>query len=81
MKDQSIEALITQLLETAEKAGNANWGIESTENTYWIGPLRKSRNWIDEVVEWSRTDRGGRQFNILNQLERPACESKFGLCE
>jgi 3'-phosphoadenosine 5'-phosphosulfate sulfotransferase (PAPS reductase)/FAD synthetase len=22
-------------------------------------------NWIDEVVEWSRTDRGGRQFNIL----------------
>jgi len=38
-------------------------------------------NWIDEVVEWSRTDRGGRQFNIFNNLERPACESKFGLCE
>lgn len=38
-------------------------------------------NWIDEVVEWSRTDRGGRQFNILHQIERPACESKFGLCE
>lgn len=39
-------------------------------------------NWIDEVVEWSRTDRGGRQFNILkNAEERPSCESKFGLCE
>jgi 3'-phosphoadenosine 5'-phosphosulfate sulfotransferase (PAPS reductase)/FAD synthetase len=38
-------------------------------------------NYIDEVVEWSRTDRGGRQFNIFNNLERPACESKFGLCE
>lgn len=36
-------------------------------------------NFIDEVVEWSRTDRGGRQFKIFNQ--RPACESKFGLCE
>lgn len=38
-------------------------------------------NWIDDVVVWSYTDRGGRQFNILNELERPACESKFGLCE
>lgn len=38
-------------------------------------------NYVDEVVEWSRTDRGGRQFNIFNNLERPPCESKFGLCE
>lgn len=38
-------------------------------------------NYVDEVVAWSRTDRGGRQFNILNTLERPACESRFGLCE
>jgi 3'-phosphoadenosine 5'-phosphosulfate sulfotransferase (PAPS reductase)/FAD synthetase len=38
-------------------------------------------NWIDEVVEWSRTDHGGYQFNILSGLERPSCESKFGLCE
>ena len=38
-------------------------------------------NWIDEVVEWAATDRGGRQFNILRNLDRPSCESKFGLCE
>jgi 3'-phosphoadenosine 5'-phosphosulfate sulfotransferase (PAPS reductase)/FAD synthetase len=38
-------------------------------------------NWIDEVVEWAKTDRGGYQFNILKGLERPSCESKFGLCE
>jgi 3'-phosphoadenosine 5'-phosphosulfate sulfotransferase (PAPS reductase)/FAD synthetase len=38
-------------------------------------------NWIDEVVEWARTDRGGYQFNVFKTLERPACESKFGLCE
>lgn len=38
-------------------------------------------NRIDEVVAWSRTDRGGKQFNIFNNIERPACESKFGLCE
>ena len=43
--------------------------------------LMSIHNYIDEVVEWSRTTRGGRQFNILHQFERPACESKFGLCE
>lgn len=38
-------------------------------------------NYVDEVVEWARTDRGGRQFNIFNGIARPACESKYGLCE
>jgi len=40
-------------------------------------------NWIDEAVAWSRTDHGGVQFNILKAagLERPSCESRFGLCE
>jgi 3'-phosphoadenosine 5'-phosphosulfate sulfotransferase (PAPS reductase)/FAD synthetase len=36
---------------------------------------------IREMVEWSQTDYGGRQFNILRDLEVPSCESKFGLCE
>src|SRR5581483_5991728 len=36
-------------------------------------------NTIDEVVEWCKTARGGRQFRILQ--ERPNCESKYGLCE
>lgn len=36
---------------------------------------------VDEVVEWAKTKRGGRQqlFEILH--EREACESKYGLCE
>jgi 3'-phosphoadenosine 5'-phosphosulfate sulfotransferase (PAPS reductase)/FAD synthetase len=40
-------------------------------------------NSIDVVVEWARTDRGGKQFNILKSegIERPGCESRFGLCE
>jgi 3'-phosphoadenosine 5'-phosphosulfate sulfotransferase (PAPS reductase)/FAD synthetase len=38
-------------------------------------------NWIDEVVEWAKTDRGGYQFNIFKSLETPSCESQFGLCE
>jgi 3'-phosphoadenosine 5'-phosphosulfate sulfotransferase (PAPS reductase)/FAD synthetase len=39
-------------------------------------------NSIDQVIEWSATDRGGRQTNMLRVLnEHPACESKYGLCE
>lgn len=39
-------------------------------------------NWIDDVVEWAKTSRGGRQQNIFRVLNEPAaCESKFGLCE
>ncbi len=37
---------------------------------------------IWSVVEWSRTTRGGRQFDLLADLDEPtACSSAFGLCE
>lgn len=38
-------------------------------------------NTIDQVLEWARTSRGGRQqlFPILH--EREGCESRYGLCE
>jgi hypothetical protein len=38
-------------------------------------------NHIDQVVEWAKTDYGGKQFNILTGLDLPSCESKYGLCE
>jgi 3'-phosphoadenosine 5'-phosphosulfate sulfotransferase (PAPS reductase)/FAD synthetase len=41
-----------------------------------------SKQTIDVVVEWSRTTRGGRQFDLLADLEEPtACASAYGLCE
>ena len=36
-------------------------------------------NFVDDVILWAMTSRGGRQFKILP--EREACESKYGLCE
>jgi 3'-phosphoadenosine 5'-phosphosulfate sulfotransferase (PAPS reductase)/FAD synthetase len=44
-------------------------------------PGLPSNNTIDQVVEWARTARGGRQqlFPIFH--ERESCESKYGLCE
>ncbi len=38
-------------------------------------------NWIDDVVAWAKTDRGGRQNNLFRILPPPSCESRFGLCE
>lgn len=39
-------------------------------------------NTIDQVLEWATTGRGGRQQDFIRIYEeRPACESKFGLCE
>jgi hypothetical protein len=37
---------------------------------------------IDSVVEWSKTSRGGRQFDLFSDTEElPSCSSIYGLCE
>ncbi len=37
---------------------------------------------IEEVVRWSNTTRGGRQFDLLAGVDEPtACSSAYGLCE
>ncbi|MCY1530109.1 Phosphoadenosine phosphosulfate reductase family protein [compost metagenome] len=37
---------------------------------------------IYTVLEWARTDRGGRQFSLLTDLDDPqACSSAYALCE
>ena len=37
-------------------------------------------NGIDEVVEWSRTDRGGRQLQLLQPVPSGGC-MRWGICE
>lgn len=44
----------------------------------------KEINWIDEVVEWSKTVRGGRQLGLPMleiEVEQGGCMSRWGLCE
>ena len=36
---------------------------------------------IRATVEWSRTARGGRQFDLFEPTEAPTCASAYGLCE
>lgn len=39
-------------------------------------------NNIWQVIEWSKTSHGGRQFSLLTDLNEPnACSSSYGLCE
>lgn len=41
-------------------------------------------NWIDDVVRWSKTTRGGKQFALpIVEIEADAgaCSSRYGLCE
>ncbi len=41
----------------------------------------KEINWIDEVIEWAKTEHGGKQYGLKVMYDRPTCESKYGLCE
>lgn len=55
----------------------------------FFGPIFGSvPNTIDEVVEWAKTTRGGRQYSLIDAITRaedqdrgPMCESAYGLCE
>ena len=58
--------------------------VEQQTGVTFIAPCvpGMTMNFIDDVVQWSQTDRGGRQANMFKILNtRPACESKYGLCE
>lgn len=37
---------------------------------------------IDDIAEWSKTTRGGNQYDLLKIMEEaPVCSSQYGLCE
>lgn len=36
---------------------------------------------VDDVVDWAKTTRGGKQYSLLVLQEPAACDSEYGLCE
>jgi 3'-phosphoadenosine 5'-phosphosulfate sulfotransferase (PAPS reductase)/FAD synthetase len=56
---------------------------ESTGRTFFapVIPGFVGNNFIDDVVRWAGSARGGRQDLFPIMHEREACESKYGLCE
>lgn len=87
------EDITNWALRSPESIDKVRGWEESTNRTFFapcvpgmkprISPWGKFEifNWVDEVVEWAKTDRGGYQFNILRGLGVPSCESSYGLCE
>lgn len=73
---RSWEALVA----AANKRGSATFFPAVTDPTDVDRPGTYSR--IDTLVEWSRTSRGGRQFDLFFQEQTGGgCNSDLGLCE
>lgn len=60
-----------EIVSKASKRGSA---------TFFISDSRG--HGIEDVVEWSKTSRGGTQYDLLKLMEEtPTCSSQYGLCE
>lgn len=58
-------------------------GLEARTGRTFFVPVRRDGviTPIDDVIEWAKTSRGGKQQSMDALIERPTCESKYGLCE
>lgn len=78
---RQLEAMTTEerAARNAEKPGRYSY----MEGTFFQGRGENGRNGfmkIDNVVAWSRTERGGRQFPLLAPVPEGGC-MRWGLCE
>jgi 3'-phosphoadenosine 5'-phosphosulfate sulfotransferase (PAPS reductase)/FAD synthetase len=60
-----------RLVSSASKRGSSTFGVGTDISVASI----------HAVVEWSKTSRGGKQYDFLRMEEGPACSSIYGLCE
>lgn len=69
-----------EIVASANKRRSATFFPAVTDPTDVERPGTYSR--IDTLVEWSRTSRGGRQFDLFFQAQAGGgCTSDLGLCE
>lgn len=75
-----------RLVSLASKRGSATFFTATNDPTVSKSDLIDYKtHGIDRMIEWSRTDRGGRQVNLIEWLDRDeglkACSSAYGLCD
>ncbi len=46
-----------------------------------ITPREAKNHGIYSVIEWAKTSRGGRQFNLFDDDDVDGCKSSYGLCD
>ncbi len=69
------------LVGEASKRGYASFFTMRKEDEDETADEIFERANIDEKIRWSRTSRGGRQFDLLRMAPAPECSSSYGLCE
>lgn len=71
------------LVLAASKRGGATFIPAENGGQMVQNSLQHAReNDIYQIIEWSKTSRGGKQFSLLTALDEPtACASEYGLCE
>jgi len=79
---------LVSLVSRRDQGGFGDWATFFSADKVPGDPADWSRAAIDKVVEWARTGRGGRQFDLLQEIERlqmeaegAYCDSEYGLCE
>jgi 3'-phosphoadenosine 5'-phosphosulfate sulfotransferase (PAPS reductase)/FAD synthetase len=91
-RKSELRAIADQFPEHVERierweavVSHANKRRASTFFPAVTDPMDSERNWfagIRTIVEWSRTGRGGRQFDLFFQQQAGGgCSSDLGLCE
>lgn len=67
-----------KLVSKCSKRGMATFrgaiGIDNSE-------VSIEKHGIKQIVEWSKTSRGGKQYDIFSNLPPSICSSLYGLCE
>jgi 3'-phosphoadenosine 5'-phosphosulfate sulfotransferase (PAPS reductase)/FAD synthetase len=81
-----INANKTDILEWSQRFPEMIDKVRTWEQRTGLSFFRKpfedgSYRWVDDMVEWAKTSRGGKQFSLLVLQEPAACDSDYGLCE
>lgn len=72
---------IERIREWEALVAEASWIGQSS---FFPNPDREehlNKRGIINMVQWSRTSRGGKSFDLMADLPAKACESSYGLCE
>ena len=64
--------MIDKVREWEERTGLSFFRMPFEDGSY---------RFVDDMVEWSMTRHGGKQFDLLVLQEPAACDSDYGLCE
>jgi 3'-phosphoadenosine 5'-phosphosulfate sulfotransferase (PAPS reductase)/FAD synthetase len=75
-----VRAAEVEMTEIRRQRNDEKPGRYSHEQATFFQTMRQGFMGIDKVLEWARTDRGGRQFPLLAPAPRGGC-MRWGLCE